>query len=194
MEESIKETKHHISKRDAILIGLICICIGFLMGVGFASFRLNKEKITTTKTSPSIDYGKKEKELKAFLAKEPDNARAWIQLGHIYYETDQLAKAIEAYQSSIALVPGDANVLTDLGVLYRINKQPLKAVEAFDQAIAADPSHERARLNKGGVLMNDLNEKKKALEVWEELLEINPIAMAGKNQSLDELIRHYKEH
>ncbi len=30
--------------------------------------------------------------------------------------------------------------------------------------------------------------------VWEALLEINPISMVGNGQSLDQLIRHYKEH
>ena len=41
--------------------------------------------------------------------------------------------------------------------------------------------------------MHDLGDREGAIESWEELLEINPAAMAGKDQSVDQLVAHYKE-
>ena len=67
------------------------------------------------------------------------------------------------------------------------------AIESFDRAAAIDTKHEPARFNKGIVLLHDLKDQNGAIKAWEDLLEINPLAMAGNNQSVDQLIKHYKE-
>jgi tetratricopeptide (TPR) repeat protein len=77
--------------------------------------------------------------------------------------------------------------------MYRRSGQARKAVEKFDKAVAVDPNHETARFNKGIVLMHDLGDRDGAVRAWEELLEINPLAMAGNNQSIDQMVKHYKE-
>lgn len=77
--------------------------------------------------------------------------------------------------------------------MYRRNGQPQKAVEKFDEAIAVDSKHETARLNKGIVLMHDLKDRGAAIRTWEDLLGIYPIAMAGENHSVDQMVKHYKE-
>jgi len=76
---------------------------------------------------------------------------------------------------------------------YRRSGQPRKAIEKFDKAVAVDPKHETARFNKGIVLMHDLGDRDGAIRTWEDLLEINPLAMAGNNQSVDQMVKHYKE-
>ena len=65
----------------------------------------------------------------------PENTEAWIQLGHVYFDTNINDKAIVAYEKSLELNPRNANVLTDLGIMYRRNGQPQKAIEKFDEAI-----------------------------------------------------------
>ncbi|MDZ7596959.1 MAG: tetratricopeptide repeat protein [Desulfobacterales bacterium] len=94
--------------------------------------------------------------LEAEAAANPQNAEAWVQLGNAYFDADQYQKAIDAYEKSLVIDPGNPNVLTDLGVMYRRNKQPEKAVEMFSRAMAADPRHEVSRMNKGIVLLYDL--------------------------------------
>jgi lipoprotein NlpI len=101
------------------------------------------------------------------------------------------SKAIYAYEKSIELKPGNADVLTDLGIMYRLDGNPLKAKETFDQAIFMDPKHENSRLNKGIVLI--MGDRDGGIQTWEELLEINQLAMANDNQSVDQLLKHYKE-
>ncbi len=112
-------------------------------------------------------------------------------MGHVYFDTNQFNKAIEAYEKAITIDPGNPDIFTDIGVMYRPSGQPRKAIASFDKAILIDQKHETARFNKGIVLMNDLKERDKALAVWEALLEINPIKMISQNQSLDQLIQHY---
>jgi len=91
------------------------------------------------------------------------------------------------------LKPGNANVLTDLEIMYRRSGQPDKAIIIFDKAITADSKNENSRLNKGTVQMHDLNDRNGALRTWEDLLEANPLAMASKNQSIAQMLKHYKE-
>jgi tetratricopeptide (TPR) repeat protein len=184
----------YVTKQNAVMIGLICLMIGFTVGVVFTSYKLKQSINKSPENTQAIDYGKKEMELKNELSNNPGNGTAWTQLGHVYYDTDQYVNAITAYQKSLEIEPGNANILTDLGVMYRRNKQPEEAIKSYDKAIAADPKIEGARFNKGIVWMNDLNERDKALAVWEELLSINPIFMSSKDQSLDQLIKHYREH
>jgi tetratricopeptide (TPR) repeat protein len=131
--------------------------------------------------------------LESETAKNPLNLEAWIQLGNEYFDTDQHEKAIQAYQKALELNPADANVWTDLGIMYRRNGNPQKALECFDKAIAADPKHEPSRLNKGIVLLHDLKDFDGAIKAWEDLLAVNPIAMAPTGRSVDEMVQQMKK-
>lgn len=104
----------------------------------------------------------------------PNNAEIWSQLGHAYFDSDQPAKAIEAYTRSLSIIPDNPPVMTDLGVMYRRNGEPEKAIEMFDKALEINPVLEQARFNKGVVLHNDLGDTEGALQAWQELLRINP--------------------
>jgi tetratricopeptide (TPR) repeat protein len=73
--------------------------------------------------------------------------------------------------------------------MYRRNGQPLKAIESFDKAMAIVPNHEQSRFNKGIVLRYDLNDREGAIRAWEELLKINPGAIAPNGQPLSEAIK-----
>ena len=42
--------------------------------------------------------------------------------------------------------------------------------------------------------MHDLKDRDGAIRSWEELLEMNPLAMAPDGRSVDQLIQHYREH
>ncbi|MFO7748862.1 MAG: tetratricopeptide repeat protein [Desulfobacteraceae bacterium] len=194
MQKDKKTETKYVTKQKVVVIGLICLITGFAAGVVFTSYKLSTSGTPSPANNQTIDYSKKEMALKNELSENPGNVTAWTQLGHVYYDTGQYAKAIAAYEKSLEIAPGNANVLTDMGVMYRRDKQFRESINSFDKAIAADLKHESARFNKGIVLMHDLNEKNKALAVWENLLSINPVFMASKDKSLDELIKHYREH
>jgi tetratricopeptide (TPR) repeat protein len=73
--------------------------------------------------------------------------------------------------------------------MYRRNGQPVKALEVFDKAIALDPRHEQSRFNKGIVLRYDMNDREGAVKAWEDLLKINPNAMAPNGLPVSEAIK-----
>jgi tetratricopeptide (TPR) repeat protein len=77
--------------------------------------------------------------------------------------------------------------------MYRRSGNPNEAVKAFDEAIRIDPKHEVSRFNKGIVLMHDLKDPEGAIQAWEELLKINPLAMGPGGRTVDELVTGYKK-
>ena len=77
--------------------------------------------------------------------------------------------------------------------MYRRSGQPQEAIKAFDKAIEVDPKHETSRFNKGVVLMHDMNDMKGAIEAWEGLLQINPVAVAPNGQSVDQMVTSMKK-
>lgn len=122
------------------------------------------------------------------VQQNPNNAEAWTQLGHAYFDSNQPVKAIEAYNKSLAIIPSNPPVLTDLGVMYRRNGQPEKAIESFDKALEASPGFEQALFNKGVVLYNDLGDLEGALQSWRELLIVNPGATGPNGVAVEKMV------
>lgn len=182
-----------MAKQTAMIIAAISFLIGFFTGVGFAVYKANPDPVVSSSPNTEINYSQMAKDLVNEVVDNPQNTNAWIQLGHIYFDTDKYDQAINAYEKALELNPNNADVLTDLGIMYRRINQPRKALEKFNKAITVDPKHENSRINKGIVLMNDLGDQDGAVQAWEELLEINPVAMFNNNQSLDQIVKHYKE-
>jgi len=180
-------------KKTALIFSAGTFVLGFFAGVGFTVYKTISAPSNTTSKGQEIDYTQRAELLEAEVMKNKGNTAAWIQLGHVYFDTDQYQKAINAYTKALELEPKNADVLTDLGIMYRRNGQPQEAIKSFDQAVAVDPKHETALFNKGIVMMHDLKDQNGAIKVWEELLEVNPLAMDGNDQSVDQLIKHYKE-
>ena len=194
MKKKDQRHSHTMAIHHVWIIAAITLATGFVAGVAFSAYKLKTEVPVATQADPSTNYAQMAQSLEAELTKNPNNTEAWIQLGHVYFDSDQYLQAITAYQKALALNPNNADVLTDLGIMYRRTGQPDKAIENFDKAIQVDPKHQNARFNKGIVLMHDVKDRVGAIATWEALLEIYPFAMVSKDQSLDQLLQHYKEH
>ncbi|WP_373499924.1 tetratricopeptide repeat protein [Desulfococcus sp.] len=186
-----------VSRQTAVVLSLSALLVGFLAGTIFGVMKTSPLSGGSSNVSQTA-IGKQPpiemfQALEAEAAKNPQTAEVWTQLGNAYFDADQYGKAIVAYEKSLAIDPANPNVWTDLGVMYRLDKQPEKAVEMFSKAMALDPKHEVSRMNKGIVLLYDLQDEPGAVEAWEALLEINPLATFGDGQTVDERVRHYKE-
>ncbi|MEN8200280.1 MAG: tetratricopeptide repeat protein [Thermodesulfobacteriota bacterium] len=184
----------------ALLIGFVA---GFIAGAVFSVYKLNS---TTTPqqaqqtqapagSDTALDNQTMEaiRNMEAQVTANPDNVEAWTRLGHLYFDSDQVDKAIKAYNRSIELQPGDANVLTDLGVMYRRNKQPEKAIETFEKAYGLQPDHVMSKLNKGIVLLYDLDRPEEAIATWEELLAVDPEIQLNNGMHLHQAIDEIKK-
>ena len=197
-----KESAQYVRKETFWLGTLLALAVGFFGGGMFTIFKSDTGAVPAPAQTQAqvpqtrIDQPDRMRMIAALeseTAKNPLNLSAWIQLGNEYFDTDQNEKAIQAYQKALELNPADANVWTDLGIMYRRNGNPQKAIECFDKAIAADPKHEPSRLNKGIVLLHDLKDFDGAIKAWEDLLAVNPIAMAPTGRSVDEMVQQMKK-
>ena len=171
--------------------------MGFLGGVVFSIYKSTGVAPVAVPTAAQPDIGDRAQELDRLTketAQNPGNGAAWIQLGNLYFDTNIPEKAIWAYQKSLEIDPANPDVWTDLGVMYRRNNQPQEALKAFDEAIRLDPKHEPSRFNKGIVQLHDLNDPAAGIKTWEDLLAINPLAMAPNGKSVDELVVIYKKN
>lgn len=200
MTSEAKQSTNTVKKETLYLVAVACLLIGFLGGIVFSVFK-SPAPATQNGSAPQQGAGQAQltpEQMTAMLnlerevAANPNNGEAWTQLGHLYFDSAQPQKAINAYTRALAINPNDPNVLTDLGVMYRSNSEPKKAIESFDKALALDPKHETARFNKGVVLLYDLKDKEGAIKSWEELVAINPLAAGPNGQSVKEILAEVK--
>jgi cytochrome c-type biogenesis protein CcmH/NrfG len=188
-----------VKKEIMFIVALITLVIGFLGGVFYSALQSGPERVQQTTSAPpppaqqqsgmTNEQAQNILTLEQEVAANPTNADAWIQLGNVYFDTNNPPKSIRAYEKALEFRPNEPNVLTDLGVMYRRNGEPEKALESFDKAIAIDPSHQQARFNRGIVLRYDLNDREGAVKAWEEILKINPDAQLPNGQPLSEAIK-----
>lgn len=127
-------------------------------------------------------------DLEKKAAAHPDSAPDWINLGNIYFDSQQPEKAITAYERALELAPRNADVLTDLGIMYRETGRYTRALECFREAVAINPRHENAMYNEGVVLLNDLRKKAEAVAAWQRLMDVNPQARNPQGKALKEII------
>ncbi len=195
-----------VSKQILGVAVVVSLVIGFIGGTVYSSFKLAGDgtRQVSSQAMPQTNSGQGSQEdtaqyaaqilkLEEYLKNNPKDAGAWTKIGNLFFDSNQPANAIDAYEKSLAIEPGRLGVMTDLGVMYRRNKQPEKAIETFDKVIALDPGFETARFNKGIVLMHDLNDFEGGIKAWEELVNVNPMAMTPNGEPLDAMIRRIKE-
>ena len=204
-----KKTKNvdgqYVRKETFWLVTLLALAVGFFAGVMFAVFKSDTAAVPGQRQAQAPQAQAPQAQaadparlaMIAGLEKEtranPTNVRAWIELGNSYFDTGQSEKAIQAYRKSLELDPNNANVWTDMGVMYRRSGRPQEAINSFDRAIEVDPKHEVSRMNKGIVLLHDMNDLDGAIKAWEELLAVNPVAVSPTGQSIDQMVQQMKK-
>ena len=191
MSRKTNKKQERQQKQQPILGYLIVFIIGFICGIGFAAYKIDSGKPAVNQhiaSGQGSEAASAIHSLEAEVTANPENFQAWVQLGHLYYDTNQYPKAIAAYTTSLKYHPGDANLLTDLGVMCRRTGDPEKAIEWFAKAQAMDANHQPSRLNEGIVRHFDLGDTKGAIVAWNELLAINPEMRLNNGEKLSEFI------
>jgi len=199
MSKKSQDVDRQYVRRETLWLGvLLALAVGFFGGVMFAVFKSDSPPVQAQMQTPPPRAAENDRSgtivsLEQKTKANPQNADTWIQLGNEYFDSNQYEKAIQAYRNALELKPNNANVWTDMGIMYRRSGKPEEAIKAFDKAIENDPKHEISRMNKGIVLLHDMNDTDGAINAWEGLLEINPIAMAPTGRSVDEMIQQLKK-
>ena len=164
----------YVRKETFWLGTLLALAVGFFGGVMFALLKSDSGAVPgmPQAQAPQAQVASPARpnmiaSLEDETAKNPQNTNAWIQLGNEYFDSSQHDKAIWAYRKALELDPNNANVWTDLAIMYRRSGKPKEALQAFDKAIEVDPKHEPSRLNKGIVLLHDMQDVDGAIAAWE---------------------------
>ena len=112
--------------------------------------------------------------LKSILKEDPKNLKALVELGNIYFDSEQLDPAIQTYSKALELDPKNPNIRTDMGIMYRKKGDPDRAMAEFKRAAQDDPKHVNSRYNIGVVLLHDKGDIKGAIAAWEDFLKVEP--------------------
>ena len=195
MAKNTTQASGQYVKRQTLMTSVvIALMVGFFGGLVFGVYKSGTSLPAGAggQSSPNAGRAGMLAKLEERVRSNPNDTDAWIQIGHISFDSQQYERAIEAYEKALALKPNNAPVLTDLGVMYRRTQKPREAIKRFDQAIAADPKLEQPRFNKGIVLMHDLKDREGAIKAWEGLLAVNPLARAPNGQTVDEMVNQFK--
>jgi tetratricopeptide (TPR) repeat protein len=176
-----------MKKETVILAVVIAFLVGFITGATVAILKGKKgvegpAMVQKPQTAPMpappgpspLEVASKIETLKEIVKKDPKNLPAWVELGNLYFDSNQPKEAIEAYSQYLAIKPDNADVRTDMGIMYRKLGQFDRAIEEFRRAAQSDPKHINSRYNIGLVLLHDKQDMKGAIKAWEEYLKVDP--------------------
>ena len=180
-----------MKKETVILLVVIAFLVGFISGATVAILKGTKgtEKTAVVQKPQlppagapapappgidSIEAASKIQTLKEIVKKDPKNLAAWVELGNLYFDTNQPKEAIEAYSQYLVSKPDNPDVRTDMGIMFRNLGQFDRAIEEFRKAAQSDPKHANSRYNIGLVLLHDKQDIKGAVKAWEEYLKVDP--------------------
>ncbi len=192
-----RKKKSSAPRLDPVVAGiflLAAMAVGFYLGTLYQGSRNSTPAASTPQAA-----AKQEPDLSVRIAAaeaktktDSKNPEAWSDLGNVYFDADQPAKAVAAYEKSLELKPKNSDVLTDMGVMYRRLNLPLRAVESFDAALAVNPTHVIAAFNKSIVQLHDLNKPDDALKTLQALKAKKPDAILPGGRKIDDLISEFK--
>jgi tetratricopeptide (TPR) repeat protein len=180
-----------MKKETVILVVVVAFLVGFVSGATVAILKVKggAQKAAVMQkpqmapqmapmpapSGPSpIELAPKIQALKDIVKKDPKNLPAWVELGNLYFDSDQPKEAIEAYSKYLAVKPDNPDVRTDIGIMFRKLGEFDRALEEFRKAAQSDPKHINSRYNIGLVLLHDKQDIKGAIKAWEEYLKVDP--------------------
>ncbi|HWR14573.1 MAG TPA: tetratricopeptide repeat protein [Terriglobales bacterium] len=123
------------------------------------------------------DYPAAEKDLLTVVDKNPQNYRAWFDLGFIYNETGRTPQAIEAYRKSTEANPQIFESTLNLGILLARSNSPdaekyLLAATKLKPSGKAEEGWYRAWLSLGEVLRD--KKPTEAIEAFQNAGKLKP--------------------
>jgi tetratricopeptide (TPR) repeat protein len=107
------------------------------------------------------------------VALNPDNSRAWRELGVSYYKLEQYESAIASYQQAINLEPQYEYPHNDLGNVYQDQGEYELAIASYQQAINLDPKDAYPHNGLGNVYQTQ-GEYELAIASYQQAINLDP--------------------
>jgi len=157
---------------------------------GICKLREKKEDISTKASGLTQPTNLKE-EKKIFektIEVNPENERAYIELGLRYRNQGEYDKAEEMFKRAIEINPGNEKTYSELGLCYRHQGRHDKAKEMFKKIIEINPGNERGCIGLG-LCYRHQGKHDRAEEMFKRAIEINP----GNDWTYAELGWYYRD-
>lgn len=105
--------------------------------------------------------------------RQPDNPRAWFNLGLLYRIEDEADRALEAFERVAKLDPNDPETHYFLGVLYQRSKKLDLALASYRRALELNPYHVSAQFGLASTYqrMGDNEEAARHMERFQRLTQ-----------------------
>ena len=102
---------------------------------------------------------------------DPDDQKAWYNMGVAYDDIENYEKAIECYEKAVKINPDYQEALNAMGVAYGKKGEQEKAIECFEKAVKIDPDDQETWYNMG-FAYNIKGEHEKVIECFEKAEKI----------------------
>jgi hypothetical protein len=113
------------------------------------------------------------------VAKSPENAKAYNNLGIVYEQKGQLDEAIEQYMRAVALDQGYAMANFNLGIAYAAQNKIDLAISYYRKTLSLQPGWAKAHFNLGVSFMSK-GLMEQAGGEFQRALELDPGLTAAK--------------
>lgn len=114
-----------------------------------------------------------EQQYRKALSRDSGNADVWLNLGTLYYMTDQYQKSLNALQKSWQINASRAALHYNFGLVFEKLGESSQAVVAYQEAIALDPCQVDAYSNLGNIL-SEVGQSEQAEEIYRKAIAANP--------------------
>jgi tetratricopeptide (TPR) repeat protein len=122
-----------------------------------------------------------------------DKPHHYLELGDIYFQKGNLAKAEENYRASLARDPNDIDARAHMGQCLLRQKKPQEAAQLLHQVCSENPKHDYGYSLMGyAEALAALGQTDNAIIVWKQVLEDHNYARA--RVQLGELFLTKSEH
>ena len=145
-------------------LGLACLSCAVLCGL-HATVAVAAQQ--SRKTPPSL------LELEAAVTRSPRDPKPLVILGLAYLDTNDSARALDAFQRAVQVGPQSAEAHNWLGVALSSKADLPAAIAEFRKAVALDPEYGRAYSNLGSALAQS-GDYAEAVEVFQRALALEP--------------------
>lgn len=135
-----------------------------------------------------LEYEKSINYFKRILDLDPDNYRAYYNLGIAYFNLDNFKDALSSYKKAISIKPDYKHGYYNIGLLHEAKNNFAEAVQNYEKALEIDPKYVYAMHALKAIKMemgDQVEIKSKSLEISNSVEKIKALLKMSKRVRLD---------
>ena len=119
-------------------------------------------------------------QIQMVLKERPNDAKAFSEVGDIYFDQHKFIDAIEYYKKAIAMDPQDIDAYNDMGLSYHYIGKSDDGLKYVEEGIKKNPAYQRLWLTNGFILAIRGNIAD-ARSAWEKAYRLDPNTDVGRS-------------